>query len=100
MTSLMLISAGLNAMLGIALLLLWRQDRRFVYVRQWGWSWVLLGLGLTIGPVLFDATAPGPLHDLQSLLASLLLMGSQWLQLDGALRYRERRLPMRPCTLR
>jgi len=95
MTSLMLISAGLNAMLGIALLLLWRQDRRFVYVRQWGWSWVLLGLGLTIGPVLFDATAPGPLHDLQSLLASLLLMGSQWLQLDGALRYRERRLPMR-----
>lgn len=95
MTSLMLISAGLNAMLGIALLLLWRQDKQFVYVRQWGWSWVLLGLGLTIGPVLFDATAAGPLHDLQSLLASLALMGSQWLQLDGALRYRERRLPLR-----
>ncbi|MET0517928.1 MAG: EAL domain-containing protein [Burkholderiaceae bacterium] len=91
----MLISAGLNVMLGIALLLLWRLDRHYVYVRQWGWSWLLLGLGLTTGPLLFDLTPAGALHDLQSLLASLLLMGSQLLQLDGALRYRGRQLSLR-----
>lgn len=95
MSALMPISAGLNVMLGLALLLLWRQDRRYAYVRQWGGSWVLLGIGLLMGPVLQAYVPVGPLRDAQSLTASLALMGSQWLQLAGALGYRGRRLPLR-----
>lgn len=95
MSALMPISAGLNIMLGLALLLLWRQDSRYGYVRQWGWSWVLLGIGLLTGPVLQSYVPVGPLRDLQSLTASLALMGSQWLQLAGAFGYRGRRLPLR-----
>ncbi|MDN3919006.1 putative bifunctional diguanylate cyclase/phosphodiesterase [Roseateles violae] len=95
MTSLMLISAGLNAMLGGALLLLWRLDRRYLHVRQWGWSWVLLGGGLILGPVLQDALPAGPLRNLQMLLGATALMGSQLLQLAGALAYRGHALRLR-----
>ncbi|MBT9492847.1 MAG: EAL domain-containing protein [Paucibacter sp.] len=95
MPLLLLISAGLNVVFGIALLLLWQQDRRYPYVRLWGHSWVLLGLGLAIGPVLHDFAEPGPLHDLQSLLASMALMSSQLLQVAGAADYRSRALRWR-----
>ncbi|MCV2353706.1 EAL domain-containing protein [Paucibacter sp. B2R-40] len=92
MPLLLLISAGLNVMFGIALLLLWRQDQRFAYVRLWGFSWVLLGCGLTLGPVLHDFSPPGPARDIQSLFASMALMASQLLQVAGAFDYRGRRL--------
>lgn len=92
MTLILLISAGLNVMFGIALLLLWRQDRRFAYVRWWGFSWVLLGCGLSLGPVLQDFSPPGPARDIQSLFASMALMASQLLQVAGAFDYRARAL--------
>ncbi|MCV2351432.1 putative bifunctional diguanylate cyclase/phosphodiesterase [Paucibacter sp. Y2R2-4] len=88
MTSLMLISAGLNAMLGAALLLLWQQDRRYLYVRDWGWSWILLSLGLTLGLALVPELKSGWRYDLQALLASTCLMGSLSLQVSGARNYR------------
>ena len=88
MNALMFMSASFFPMLGVALLLLWRQDRAHLHVRDWGWSWILLGLGLIVGPALQDALPPGRARDLQSLVASLALIGSLFLQLGGALRYR------------
>lgn len=92
MTALMLVSACLNIMLGGALLLLWAQEKHKDYVRDWGWSWMLLGLGLTLGPIMQDWLEPGPLRNLQALLAASALMASQGFQTAGALRYRERRV--------
>lgn len=92
MNPLLLVSVGLLAMLGGALLLLWRRERRHRYVKQWGWSWILLALSLTGGPLLQDLFPPGPLHNAQAFLASLALMASQLLQLAGALDYCGRRL--------
>jgi len=89
----MFMSASLNSMLGVALLLLWRLDRQHRHVRLWGWSWVLLGLGLIAGPTFQDAFPPGRAHDLQALVAAAALMGSLLLQLVGALQYRDLRLP-------
>ncbi|XHS79387.1 EAL domain-containing protein [Burkholderiaceae bacterium UC74_6] len=86
-------SASLNSMLGVALLLLWRLDREHRHVRLWGWSWVLLGLGLIAGPTFQDAFPPGPARDLQALVAATALMASLFLQLVGALNYRDLRLP-------
>ncbi|MEH0166959.1 putative bifunctional diguanylate cyclase/phosphodiesterase [Roseateles microcysteis] len=91
MTALMLVSACLNIMLGGALLLLWAQERHQDHVRDWGWSWMLLGIGLTLGPIMQDWLAPGPLRDLQALMAAASLMASQGFQTVGALRYRGRR---------
>ncbi|MEJ6007990.1 bifunctional diguanylate cyclase/phosphodiesterase [Paucibacter sp. AS339] len=88
MTSLMLISAGLNAMLGAALLLLWQQDKRYPYVRDWGWSWILLSMGLTLGLALIPEQQEGWLYDLQALTASSCIMGSMSLQVAGARNYR------------
>ncbi|HEY4082220.1 MAG TPA: EAL domain-containing protein [Burkholderiaceae bacterium] len=88
MNALMFMSASFNSMLGVALLLLWRQDRQHLHVRAWGWSWFLLGLGLIIGPAFQDAVPKGFWRDLQSLAASTALMGSLFLQLGGALSYR------------
>ena len=93
MTALMLMGAGLNAMLGIALLLLWRQDPRFPQVRQWGYSWILLSLGLTLGIALAPEQEPSWQHDLQALAASASLMGSLMLLIAGARSYRQ--LPFR-----
>ncbi|MBV8603413.1 MAG: hypothetical protein JO224_01890, partial [Pelomonas sp.] len=94
MNLLLSMSAGLNLMLGGALLWLWRMDRRYGFVRDWGTSWMLLGTGLLIGPVLGDATPPGAWRALQSLVASACLMGSMVLLIAGALAYRHRRLPV------
>ncbi|MCV2362547.1 EAL domain-containing protein [Paucibacter sp. DJ1R-11] len=93
MTALMLMGAGLNAMLGIALLLLWRQDPRFPQVRQWGYSWILLSLGLTLGIALAPEQEPSWQHDLQALAASASIMGSLMLLIAGARSYRQ--LPFR-----
>ena len=95
MTALILIGAGLNAMLGIALLLLWRQDPRFAHVRQWGLSWMLLSLGLILGIALAPEPEAGWRHDIQALAASASLMGSLMLLLAGARSYRH--LPWRPA---
>jgi diguanylate cyclase (GGDEF)-like protein/PAS domain S-box-containing protein len=89
----MFMSASLNSMLGVALLLLWRLDRQHRHVWLWGWSWVLLGLGLIAGPTFQDAFAPGRARDLQALVAATALMASLFLQLVGALHYRGLRLP-------
>ncbi|MDM4766498.1 EAL domain-containing protein [Pelomonas sp. SE-A7] len=98
MTALMLVSASLNLMLGGALLLLWSQEKHKDYVRDWGWSWMLLALGLILGPIMQDWLEPGPLRNLQALLASVALMSSQAFQTVGALRYRDRRVSL-PLTL-
>jgi diguanylate cyclase (GGDEF)-like protein/PAS domain S-box-containing protein len=95
MTPLLIVSAGLIAMLGGALLLLWRQERSQLYVRQWGWSWVLLAVGLGGGPLLQDLFAPGLARNVQIFLASGSLMASQFLQLAGAMEYRRRRMSLR-----
>jgi len=89
----MFMSASLNSMLGVALLLLWRLDREHRHVRLWGWSWVLLGLGLIAGPTFQDAFPAGLARDLQALVAATALMASLFLQLVGALHYRDLRLP-------
>jgi len=89
----MFVSASLNSMLGAALLVLWRWDREHVHVRLWGVSWMLLGLGLIVGPTFQDAFPPGLLHDLQALVAVTALMASLFLQLSGALHYRDKKLP-------
>ncbi|MBV8603339.1 MAG: EAL domain-containing protein [Pelomonas sp.] len=94
MNVLLTLSAGINLMLGGALLLLWSMDRRHVFVRDWSASWMLLGVGLLIGPVLGDATPPGGWRALQSLVAAACLMGSLVKLLAGALLYRRRRLPV------
>ena len=88
MNALMFMSASFCSMLGIALLLLWRQDRQHLHVRAWGWSGFLLGLGLIVGPAFQGAVPQGPLRDLQSLAASTALMGSMFLQISGAFTYR------------
>ncbi|OYU28662.1 MAG: hypothetical protein CFE41_05050 [Burkholderiales bacterium PBB2] len=88
MTSLMLIGSGLNAMLGIALLLLWRQDPRFVHVRLWGYSWILLSTGLTLGIALAPEQSLTWQDDLQALAASCSIMGSLMLLVAGARVYR------------
>ncbi|WP_144006815.1 bifunctional diguanylate cyclase/phosphodiesterase [Pelomonas sp. KK5] len=88
MTWLILLSASLNAMLGVTLLLLWRIERRHAYVRQWGWSWILLSIGLTLGVALATPGLAGLRYDLQALAASCSLMGSLLLQVAGARAYR------------
>jgi len=88
MTWLILISASLNALLGLTLLLLWRIERRQAYVRMWGWSWILLSVGLTLGIALAGPGLVGLRYDLQALVASCSLMGSLSLQVAGARNYR------------
>lgn len=88
MSWLLLISAGLNAILGVTLLLIWRIERRFSYVWQWGWSWILLSAGLTLGIILVDPALTGWRYELQALLASSCLMGALSLQMGGARGYR------------
>ena len=88
MTWLILISASLNALLGVTLLLLWRIERRHAYIRQWGWAWILLSVGLTLGVALAGPGLVGLRYDLQALVASASLMGSLSLQVGGARGYR------------
>ena len=95
MNPLLLLSTGLLAMLGGALLLLWRQERRYRYVRQWGWSWVLLALGLGTGPVLQDLFGSPLARNAQAFGASAAIMASQLLQFAGVLDYRGQRLRLR-----
>src|SRR6478752_7102224 len=76
MTWLLLISSSLDAVMGIALLLLWRLDRRYAQIRQWGWSWILLAAGLALVIALAAPAQGGWRHDLQALVASSCLMGS------------------------
>ena len=89
------ISVGLNLMMGLALLMLWNQDRRHRYVLLWGWSWVLLSLGLLLGPILIDERHSLALQQTEALGSACALMGSLLLQVAGALQYRERRLPLK-----
>lgn len=93
MTPLLLVSAIQLALSGLAMLLLWRQELRYRYVRHWGWSWVLLALGLAGGPLMQDQFADAhPLRALQALLASAAVIGSLLLQLAGTLDFCGRRL--------
>ncbi|MBT9457165.1 MAG: EAL domain-containing protein [Burkholderiaceae bacterium] len=89
------ISVGLNLMMGLALLMLWNQDRRHRYVLLWGWSWVLLSLGLLLGPILIDERHSPALQQAEALGSACALMGSLLLQVAGALQYRERHLPLK-----
>lgn len=88
MNPLLLISSSLDAMMGVALLLLWRQDRRHAHVRLWGWSALLLALGLILGVALAALNSQGGLlYDLQALAASAALMGSLALLIGGTRAY-------------
>ncbi len=80
-------------MLGAALLMLWQQDKRYAYVRDWGWSWILLSMGLSVGVGLVPDQQSGWRYDLQALVASVCIMGSMSQQVAGARNYRN--LPWR-----
>ncbi|HEX2009878.1 MAG TPA: hypothetical protein VJN44_02965, partial [Roseateles sp.] len=87
----MMISSMLQMLLGLALLVLWRidPDPRYHYVRLWGWSAVLLGLGLMLGIALVPAEGLNTARrDLQGGLASFALMLSMYLQMKGTRLFR------------
>ncbi|WIT13251.1 EAL domain-containing protein [Paucibacter sediminis] len=88
MDSLILISSCLDVLMGAAMLVLWRIDRRYVYVRLWGWSAVLLGTGLALGVALVPVEMQGPRADIQALAASLAVTSSLYLLMAGAHAYR------------
>ena len=89
MSHLILISSCLQVMLGAALLVLWRIDRHYAYVRSWGWSAVLLGFGLALGIALVSPNVTGWRFDLQAGTASMALMVSLFLQMMGTASYRD-----------
>lgn len=81
-----MISSILQMLLGAALLGLWHidPDPRHRYARLWGWSAVLLGLGLMVGLALVpEGETTFVRRDLQGALASALLMLSLYLQMNG-----------------
>ncbi|MEL4177299.1 putative bifunctional diguanylate cyclase/phosphodiesterase [Roseateles sp. PN1] len=88
MTALILTGAGLNALLGLALLMLWRQAPQHLYVRYWGWSWILLSGALALGLGLLPEQDGSFGHKLLVGTAAALAMGSMALRTGGARIYR------------
>lgn len=88
MSQLILISSCLQIMLGAALLVLWRIDRRYRYVRHWGWSTMLLGVGLLLSIMLALPVVGGWLLSLLEGAASGAVMASLFLQMMGTRVYR------------
>lgn len=89
MTALILIGSGLNALLGIALLMLWRQAPQHLYVRYWGWSWIFLSGALALGLGLLPDQDGSVFHKLMVGTAAALAMGSMALRTAGARIYRQ-----------
>lgn len=95
MDSLILISSCMQVAMGTALLLLWLIDKRYLYVRLWGWSAVLLGVGLALGIALVPEHMDGARGDAQAFGASLAVMASLYLLMAGARAYRDLPWPHR-----
>ncbi|MBB4842519.1 diguanylate cyclase (GGDEF)-like protein/PAS domain S-box-containing protein [Paucibacter oligotrophus] len=89
MTALILIGSGLNALLGLALLMLWRQAPQYLYVRYWGWSWILLSGALSLGLGLLPDQDGSIFHKLMVGAAAAFAMGSMALRTAGARIYRQ-----------
>lgn len=90
MTASLLISTSLIALLGAALLVLARLEPGHPHVSDWGWSHVLLALGLTLGVALVPADVTSPQYKLQATVATSAIIAALALQLSGAARYRGR----------
>ncbi|MFT7776370.1 putative bifunctional diguanylate cyclase/phosphodiesterase [Roseateles sp.] len=90
MTGLLLISTSLITMLGLTLLALARLEPGHPHISDWGWSHVLLALGLTLGVALVPADARSLHYQVQATVATACIIASLALQLAGAARYRGR----------
>jgi diguanylate cyclase (GGDEF)-like protein/PAS domain S-box-containing protein len=86
----LLISTGLIALLGVALLALARLEPGHPHISDWGWSHVLLAIGLTLGVALAPADLGAWHAKLQATVATACIVASLALQLAGAARYRGR----------
>ncbi|WP_273596680.1 putative bifunctional diguanylate cyclase/phosphodiesterase [Roseateles koreensis] len=89
MTTFIILGAVLNAMLGVALLLLWRQSPRQQHAKYWGLSWIFLSGALILGLGLPPEPDGSLVHDTQVFLAALCAMASTLLRIVGARSYRE-----------
>ncbi|KQV50603.1 hypothetical protein ASC95_14680 [Pelomonas sp. Root1217] len=90
MTGSLLISTSLIALLGVALLVLARLEPGHPHISDWGWSHVLLSVGLTLGIALVPPDQESVHYKLQATVATACIMASLALQLAGAARYRGR----------
>ncbi|MBV8035493.1 EAL domain-containing protein [Roseateles sp.] len=90
MTGLLLISTSLITMLGLTLLALARLEPGHPHISDWGWSHVLLALGLTLGVALVPPDPHSLHYEVQAAWATGCIIASLALQLAGAARYRGR----------
>ncbi|MDT9002053.1 bifunctional diguanylate cyclase/phosphodiesterase [Paucibacter sp. APW11] len=90
MSHLVLISSCLQVLMGATLLVLWHIDRRYGYVRLWGWSALLLGVGLALGLGMAEPNMAGLRLKAQAFGASAAVMASLYLYMAGASQYRSR----------
>ncbi|MDR7272937.1 diguanylate cyclase (GGDEF)-like protein/PAS domain S-box-containing protein [Pelomonas saccharophila] len=90
MTGSLLISTSLIALLGVALLVLARLEPGHPHISDWGWSHVLLAVGLTLGIALVPADPESLHYKVQATAATAAIIASLALQLAGAARYRGR----------
>ena len=90
MTGSLLISTSLIALLGVALLVLARLEPGHPHISDWGWSHVLLAVGLTLGIALVPPDPESVHYKLQATVATAAIIASLALQLAGAARYRGR----------
>lgn len=90
MTGSLLISNSLIALLGVALLVLARLEPGHPHISDWGWSHVLLALGLTLGVALVPPDVNSAHYKVQATAATAAIIASLALQLAGAARYRGR----------
>jgi diguanylate cyclase (GGDEF)-like protein/PAS domain S-box-containing protein len=80
----------LFGILGIALLVLARLEPGQAHICDWGWSHLLLSVGLLLGVALAPRHLVSALHRLQALAALSAIVASLALQLAGAAHYRAR----------
>ncbi|MCY4746052.1 EAL domain-containing protein [Pelomonas sp. UHG3] len=88
MTGSLLISTSLIAMLGVALLVLARLEPGHPHITDWGWSHVLLAVGLALGVALAPPHLGLPIYQAQATVATTSILSSLALQLAGSARYR------------
>lgn len=90
MTGSLLISTSLIAMLGLALLALARWEPGHQHISDWGWSHVLLSVGLTLGVALVPTDTQSQHYRVQATVATAAIIASLALSLAGAARYGRR----------
>ncbi len=99
MTGSLLISTSLVALLGVALLVLARLEPGHRHISDWGWSHVLLAVGLALGVAWVPPDMVSERYRAQAALATLAVIASLALQLAGAARYAGRPWHARRNTL-